>query len=181
MSGLRVKLAICVAAVGVVVVVSTVAVAGDRGKPRAFLTGYEEVPAVSTAAGGSFRAAIDRGGDELAYVLRYEQLEGDVLQAHIHFGQRSVNGGVTAFLCSNLGNGPAGTQACPAEHATVRGTITAADVVGGAADQGIDAGEFEELLRAMRAGVTYANVHSTEWPGGEIRGQIGDRRGDYDD
>ena len=42
--------------------------------------------------------------------------------------------------------------------------------------EGIAKGEFDELVRAMRAGVTYANVHSTTWPGGEIRGQF-DREG----
>ena len=75
------------------------------------------------------------------------------------------------FLCSNLGNGPAGTQPCPAGPATVTGTLTAADVVGPAA-QGIAAGEFEELLRAIRARVTYVNVHSSKFPAGEIRSQL---------
>ena len=39
-------------------------------------------------------------------------------------------------------------------------------------DQGIEAGSFAELVRAMRAGATYANVHSEHFPSGEIRGQI---------
>jgi hypothetical protein len=49
----------------------------------------------------------------------------------------------------------------------------------GPAGQGIAAGEFAELLAAMRAGVTYVNVHSTLYPGGEIRAQISadDHRG----
>ena len=54
------------------------------------------------------------------------------------------------------------------------GTITAADVlntVAGGVPQGIAAGEFDELVKAIRAGRTYANVHSTNWPGGEIRAQ----------
>jgi hypothetical protein len=54
----------------------------------------------------------------------------------------------------------------------VTGTVTAADVVG-PTGQGVSPGEFEEILDAMRAGVTYANVHTTKIPGGEIRGQIG--------
>ena len=41
--------------------------------------------------------------------------------------------------------------------------------------QGIEAGNFEELAAALRAGHTYANVHSTKWPSGEIRAQINDR------
>ena len=81
------------------------------------------------------------------------------------------------FLCSNLGNGPAGTPACPASPATVSGTLDAGDVSAvpasaGAVTQGIGQGEFDELVRAMRAGVTYANVHTDRCPGGEVRGQI---------
>ena len=77
------------------------------------------------------------------------------------------------FLCTNLGNGPIGTQACPGPSSgTVAGTITAADVVSSASNQGIAAGELTEVLRAIRAGVTYANVHSNLFPGGEIRGQL---------
>ena len=102
-------------------------------------------------------------------------------QAHIHFAQKSVNGAISVFLCSNLGNGPAGTQACP-PSGTISGTIVAANVTAGAAAQGIAAGELAELLAAIRAGKTYANVHSTKFPGGEIRDQIGgDRRGKKDD
>lgn len=51
------------------------------------------------------------------------------------------------------------------------GTITPAQILP-AAGQGIDSGEFEELVRAIRAGATYANVHSSLFPPGEIRGQL---------
>ena len=94
-------------------------------------------------------------------------------QAHIHLGGRHQSGGISAFLCTNLGNGPAGTQACPAAPATIEGVITPADIVGPAA-QGITAGQFDELVRAIRAGVTYVNVHSSLYQGGEIRAQLGD-------
>ncbi len=77
------------------------------------------------------------------------------------------------FLCTNLGNGPVGTQACP-PSGTVTGTIRPVDVIG-PAGQGIAAGEFDELVAAIRAGATYANVHTDLRPGGEIRGQLGDR------
>jgi hypothetical protein len=78
------------------------------------------------------------------------------------------------FLCTNLGNGPEGTPPCPAAPATVTGTITPDQVTGLAAAQGIEAGEFDEVVKAIRAGKTYVNVHSVKWPGGEIRGQIND-------
>jgi hypothetical protein len=135
------------------------------------LIGYQEVPAVSTTGGGTFEASVNADDTSFAWTLTYDALIGTVTQAHIHFGQRSVNGGISVFLCSNLGNGPAGTQPCPPPPATVSGTATASDVIG-PAGQGIAAGEFAELLAAIRAGKTYANVHTTLWPGGEIRGQL---------
>jgi hypothetical protein len=74
---------------------------------------------------------------------------------------------VAAFLC-----GGGGKPACP-QSGTVTGTIVPADVVG-PATQGIAAGEFGELVAAIRAGRTYANVHSSKFPAGEVRGQIND-------
>ena len=64
--------------------------------------------------------------------------------------------------------------------ATVEGTRTAADMFGGATAQGIAPGEFDELVRALRAGATYANVHTTGRPGGEIRGQLDHEQGHED-
>jgi hypothetical protein len=155
---------------------------------RADLEGFQEPPSVSTVGSGRFRARINRDDTQIEWSLSYEDLEGTVQQGHIHFGQKGVNGGITVFLCTNLGNGPAGTQPCPLPPATITGTIAAADVSPNipatlaARTQGINTGEFEELLRAIRGGVTYANVHSTMWPGGEIRGQIkGSNRHDHDD
>jgi hypothetical protein len=158
------------------------ATAGDHKRDfRTDMTGFEEVPSVSTTGGGQVDAQVNRAGTEIRYTLRYRNLEGKVQQSHIHFGQEGVNGGIVVFLCSNLGNGTARTPACPDPPATVTGTLTAEDVSAvpasaGAVAQGIAAGEFGELVRAMRAGVTYANVHSDRWPTGEIRGQF-DREG----
>ena len=143
---------------------------------RELLTGYEEVPSVSTAAQGQFNARIR--GDEIEWQLSYSDLEGAVQQAHIHFGQTGVNGGIVVFLCTNLGNGPTGTQSCPNPPANISGRIFAADVspniaaTAPARAQGINTGQIEELIAAMRAGATYVNVHTATWPGGEIRSQI---------
>ncbi|MFL5817640.1 MAG: CHRD domain-containing protein [Conexibacter sp.] len=136
---------------------------------HAALSGYQEVPAISTAASGELKARLKDG--VVHWRLSYRNLEGAVQQAHIHFGQFAVNGGVSVFLCSNLAGAPAEVQRCPAAPATITGTIEANDVVGPSA-QGIAPGELDELLAAMRAGATYANVHSDPFPNGEIRGQI---------
>jgi hypothetical protein len=166
----RATLAICL-----ITLFAVSAIAFSQAKRiREFLTGYEEVPAVSTVAEGEFHARISDDSTQIDYELKYSDLEGSVTQAHIHFGQKGVNGGISVWLCGNAGPGvtpPAGTPACPAPPATVTGTLTAANVVG-PSGQGIAAGEFAELIAAIRAGKTYANVHSSKFPSGEIRSQI---------
>ena len=153
--------------------VLTVVTAQNFKTIKEVLTGYEETPsAVSTSGNGIFNARISNDGAQIDWELSYSDLEGAVQQAHIHFGQKSVTGPISVFLCTNLGNGPAGTQPCPAPPATISGTITAADVTNLANERGISAGELDELISAIRAGVTYVNIHSTRWPGGEIRSQI---------
>jgi hypothetical protein len=139
----------------------------------ATMSGYQEVPAISSTGTADFTADVSQDGSSISWQLSYSGLEGNVTQSHIHFGQRSVVGGISVFLCTNLGNGPAGTQTCPGPHSgAISGTFTAANVTAGAAGQGIAAGEYDELVRAIDAGKTYANVHTTTWPGGEIRAQL---------
>jgi hypothetical protein len=170
------RLAAILAATGLMVGAG-VATAEDRHDDReasgfsAALSGYQEVPAISTGASGSFTALLDPKHDELHWKLTYTGLESDATQAHVHFGQTGVNGGVSLYLCSNLADAPRGTQRCPDRSAELTGTAEADDVVGPAA-QGIAPGELDELAAAMAAGVTYANVHSETFPNGEIRGQI---------
>jgi hypothetical protein len=139
---------------------------------RGNLLGYQEVPAVSTGASGEFFARISKDGSTITYGLSYSGLEGDVRQAHIHFGQPGVNGGIVVFLCQTTSNpDPTGlAPSCPQEG-TVSGTLTEANMVS-AAGQGIVAGEFAELVEAIRAKVAYVNVHSTTFPAGEIRAQL---------
>jgi hypothetical protein len=145
----------------------------DAGTMSGYLEGAPGGP-ISTSATGSFEATI--GETNIEYTLEYSGLESNVAQAHIHFGHRSTNGGISAWLCGTQPTfpGPAGTPACEGARAgTITGSIEAADVVG-PSGQGILAGEFAELVAALRAGKAYANVHSATFGGGEIRGQIND-------
>ena len=148
----------------------------DSGKKQLkadTLSGYQENPDISTVANGSFEVSINDEDQTLTYTLSYSGLEAPVTQAHIHFGKRAINGGVTVFLCGTAAApGPAGTPPCPASGSVSR-TVGAADILA-PGTQGIEAGNFEELAAALRAGHAYANVHSTKWPGGEIRAQIND-------
>jgi len=169
-----VLLAVAVLAAGLLVVSLAGAAGGQKVLKAGKLTGLQENPDISTVATGSFRAVLDDDAEEITYVLSYSGLEGTVIQAHVHFGKRAVNGGVSFFLCGTAASpGPAGTPTCP-QDGTVSRTITAADILGPTA-QGIEAMNYAEIAAAMRSGNTYANVHSSLWPGGEIRGQIGKR------
>ena len=159
----------------IVTLAATAAVAhNDNGKGKARLDSYQETPmTLSTPATGSFRIRMASGG--LKYKLRYQGFTSTVLFAHIHLGARGLTGGVIAFLCGG-GDKPA----CPQGSGTVEGTIDAADVIGPAA-QGIAPGELTEVVKALRKGAVYANVHSQNFQGGEIRGQIGNNGHDGDD
>jgi hypothetical protein len=144
----------------------------QRNHVETRLKSYQEVPAVSSPASGRFKASIDNASNSISYELSFSGLEGDVRQAHIHFGQHGVNGGIMMWLCQTATNvSPvASTPMCP-QSGTVNGTLTAADVVG-PTGQGVAATEFAEAVRAIRAGIAYVNVHSSKFPGGEIRGQL---------
>jgi hypothetical protein len=136
---------------------------------RAKLDGGHETPTISTNATGEFRATLNSSGDEISYELTYSALEGgNTLFAHVHLGQTGVAGGVMFFLC-----GGGGKPACPNVEGTVTGTVNAGNVVG-PAGQGISAGQFDEVIQAMRDGLAYANVHTVTFPAGEIRGQLND-------
>jgi hypothetical protein len=162
-------------------VVAAVAIAGggNGGGHRAHLNGYQETTgpgSISTPGRGSLTLRIRDDG--IHYRLRYSNIEGvPVTQAHIHFAQRHVAGGIVAWLC-----GGGGEAACTSPNGDIQGVITPAEIVGPTA-QGIEPASFAEALRAIRAGATYANVHSTRWGAGEIRGQItrGKRKGHDDD
>jgi hypothetical protein len=144
----------------------------DRIEAR--LKAFAEVPAVSSAASGRFKARLDSTSQTLSYELSYSGLEDAVRMAHIHFGQHDVNGGIMVWLCQTAAfpSPVASTPLCP-QSGTVTWTVSAADVIG-PAGQGIAATEFAEMAKAIRGGVAYVNVHSTKFPGGEIRGQLRD-------
>jgi hypothetical protein len=166
-----------VLAIGVMSLLGAVGVAVATGGRdiRERLTGYEEVPTLSSPASGEFKARMSRFSDEINWRLSYRGFTTDVQQAHIHFGARATNGGISVWLCQRgQAAAPPGTAECPLREGTVTGTIERDDVVGPgpAPAQGIAAGEWEEFVDALRAGVTYANVHTTERGTGEIRAQL---------
>jgi hypothetical protein len=135
------------------------------------MTGYQETAGVSSTATGTFSAEIDDDTQTITFRETFVGLSGPALFSHVHFGNRFDAGGVSFFLCGGSTKPP-----CPpgtATEAVVTGTVTPADVIGPAA-QGISPGEWSEIVAAMRSGEAYANVHTPQFPAGEIRGQIND-------
>jgi hypothetical protein len=157
-----------------VIVLLTIAVlgtalpsAGAPTQPRNFvahLSGGEEVPPAETRATGQAIFQLQPDGETIRYRLIAANIE-NVTQSHIHLAPAGANGGVVAWLYPD---GPP-AQLIPGRHSGVlaTGTITATDLVGELAGM-----ELSDLLEAMRAGGAYVNVHTTQYPGGEIRGQI---------
>ncbi len=134
--------------------------------------GAGETGAILSEATGTFHLDLDKKSNTIAYTLTYSSgLSTAVTQAHIHFGKVHVAGGIIAFLCSNLGNGPVGTPLCPTPSGTVSGTLDAASVIG-LAGQNVTPGDFDALEDALTSNTAYVNVHTTKFPAGEIRGQI---------
>jgi CHRD domain len=168
-------------AVAVVLVLSlagasfALASGGDKAKGaqfRAHMIPYGEVPSLNST--GHADLTLNVTDTTITFKLDYADLTGPPLFSHIHVGQVGVNGGVSVFFC-----GGGGKPACPASNSgSVSGSIVAADVVGPTA-QGFDAGNITPLVAAIRAGVTYANMHTMKFPAGEIRGQlVPDKHGD---
>lgn len=142
------------------------------------LSGLNEVPPNTSRGVATFRGKISEDGTTITYTLKWSGLTTLPIQSHIHFSPTKVNGGVMVFLCGGGGK-PACTQATSGE---ATGTIVAADIVG-PAGQGIPAapaGKFADVVRAIRTGNGYANLHTTMFPGGEVRGQVF-AHGDRDD
>ena len=134
----------------------------------ASLSGANEVPPINTAGTGNFELSIQPGA--ITFSLTFSDLSSPLAVAHLHFAPSKVAGGVMIFLC-----GGGGQPACPATtEGTITGTITAANVTGPMA-QGIAPGDLDSALEAVRDGLSYANMHTANFGGGEIRGPV--RRG----
>lgn len=108
----------------------------------------------------------------MQYKLIVANIE-NVVASHIHLGPPDENGPVVAFLY-----GPASAGGGRFDGVLAEGTITAANLVGPLAGQGLDA-----LIDAIEEGNAYVNVHTNDgidptntgpgdFPGGEIRGNL---------
>ena len=123
----RVSMAAVLALTALVALVVLSATSANEGtlSLRATLSGFQEVPPKLTDATGTFTATIN--GGQLNYTLKYSGLSSSALQAHIHFGQRAVSGGILIWLCQTASNPSptAGVPPCPVPGGTVTGTASA--------------------------------------------------------
>jgi CHRD domain-containing protein len=182
----RIGLRWLVAVAFLTTVVGLVAADKDQGTVRTRLTGLEETTAtINTNGSGEFKATISEDGTMIKYEETYRDLSSPITQSHIHFGRPGLSGQIVLYLCTNLTPpvGPPMPQACPlSSPATITGTLTEADVIASpvVGGQGIDAGAegFAEMVKAIRTGAAYVNVHTTNHPSGEIRGRLGHPRPD---
>ncbi|MFH5832767.1 CHRD domain-containing protein [Halalkalibaculum sp. DA3122] len=131
---------------------------------RAHLKGSNEVPPVETDAQGQAIFQVSKDGSSIDYKLIVANIE-NVLMAHIHNAPSGQNGGVVVWLYPQAP--PPQLIEGQTQGILAEGTITADELVGSLEGQTLDA-----LISEMKAGNTYVNVHTTQNPPGEIRGQI---------
>ena len=130
----------------------------------AHLSGDEEVPPVDTKAQGQALFHLPKDADEISYKLIVANIE-NVTQAHIHLAPAGANGPVVAWLYPD--SPPSELIPGRSDGVLATGTISAADLVGP-----LEGATLEDLLEAMIDGDTYVNVHTQQFPPGEVRGQI---------
>jgi hypothetical protein len=134
------------------------------GVHNTHMTGAEEVPANDSRAQGQATFRLSSDGTELSYKLIVANIH-NLTQAHIHLAPAGTNGPVVLWLY------PSGPPAQPIPGRTqgvlAERTVTAANLVGPLAGA-----SMQDLVDAIRAGNTYVNVHTQQYPPGEIRGQI---------
>jgi hypothetical protein len=135
--------------------------------PRARLKGLKEVPPIFIPGRGTFHGTLSADRTTLTFRLAWSDLRAPAQVAHIHFGLRRVTGGVMIFLC-----GGCNQPARPADTTAQIEGVANADNVTGPTAQGISVGDFAAAVQAILTGETYANVHTTLFPGGEIRGPV---------
>jgi len=155
--------------------VAAPAVAGGRDHVehfRANLVGFNEIPSILSEATGTVDLWLNRDEMTLTYKVTFSGLTSPTTQSHIHFGKIHTNGTPIVYFCTNLAP-PAGVPVpppCP-NSGTVTGVLTMADVIGIPA-QNVTKGDFDAVEDALNSDTAYANVHTQNFQGGEIRGQI---------
>jgi hypothetical protein len=136
----------------------------DDNDERTFtadLSGDQEVPEVETDASGDAELTFIEGDDEIEYFVDVQNIV-DVTAAHIHEGQEGEEGDIVATLYDDSASGEIDGE-------LASGTLVASDLEGPLSGQ-----EIDDLVEMIEDGEAYVNVHTVEYPDGEIRGQLED-------
>jgi len=120
----------------------------------------EEVPARPTGANGTAQFIVE--GNQITYAIEVDDITS-ITFSHIHTAAPGVNGPVRLFLYPPRAGGAAPLVTVTDKTILVEATVDSSLV------NGIT---YEDLLNAMRSGNAYVNVHSVQFPGGEMRGTI---------
>jgi hypothetical protein len=127
---------------------------------HANLNGAQETPPNASPGTGAATLTADTVAQTLAVSENFSGLLGTTVMGHLHFGAFGVAGPVII---------PFTTFPVGVTSGSFSGSFTAADLINQAMS-GIST--FGQLLGALEASNTYVNVHTTAFPGGEIRGQV---------
>jgi len=134
---------------------------------RTHLNGAEEVPVRDTEAQGQANFKANYTGPvitSISYKLIVANIE-NVTQAHIHLGAPGVSGGIVVWLYPSAP--PLKLIPGRSDGTIGEGEITASSLLGSLVNK-----PLSDLLAAIKAGNAYVNVHTSQFPPGEIRGQI---------
>jgi hypothetical protein len=129
---------------------------------QSVMIGLGQVPPVASTGRGVASYLITGNGATLYYTLQVLDVSSPITAAHIHLGPSGQNGDVVVNLC-----GAGSAPACAGEGVIATGTITAGSLVGPLAGHSLS-----DLIAAMTTWNTYTNVHTSNFPNGEIRGRV---------
>ncbi|MGQ0569760.1 MAG: CHRD domain-containing protein [Armatimonadota bacterium] len=158
------RIALLVSILTAVMVIPTGLATAQQGAYIAYVSSAEEVPRNNSRAEGMASFELAPGATGLRYWLKVDNLS-NVQMAHIHIGAPGQNGAIAVWLYPPAP--PARLISGVSNGLLQDGTITVANLTGP-----LQGRTFRDLITAIEAGNAYVNVHTTAFPGGEIRGQM---------
>jgi hypothetical protein len=129
---------------------------------QSIMIGLAQAPPVASVGRGLANYLITEDSATLYYSVQVLDVSSTITMAHIHLGRAGQNGDVVANLC-----GAGNTPACAAQGVIATGTVTASSLVGPLAGH-----PLSDLIVALSSGGAYTNVHTSNFPNGEIRGTV---------
>jgi hypothetical protein len=129
---------------------------------QSIMIGLAQVPPVPSVGRGLANYLITEDSATLYYSVQVLDVSSTITMAHIHLGRAGQNGDVVANLC-----GAGSAPACAAQGVIATGSVTASSLVGPLAGH-----PLSDLIVAMSSGGAYTNVHTSNFPNGEIRGTV---------